>query len=80
MVKAIRQDGTTSRKLIPHNGFHQAALVPTGAETHAGEDVGVYAVGPGAHLLTGTIEQSVIFHVMNHAGNLLGKATKQLEK
>tara|TARA_R110002167_G_scaffold242290_3_gene447753 strand:- start:53853 stop:55775 length:1923 start_codon:yes stop_codon:yes gene_type:complete len=53
-------------------GFHQESLVPLGSETHAGEDVGVFAVGPGAHLITGTNEQSLIFHVMDYAGNLSG--------
>ncbi|WP_299594083.1 alkaline phosphatase [uncultured Microbulbifer sp.] len=54
-------------------GYHQEALVPLGSETHAGEDVGVWARGPGAHLLSGTNEQSLIFHVMAHAGGLLGE-------
>ncbi|MCA0893390.1 alkaline phosphatase [Microbulbifer agarilyticus] len=53
-------------------GFHQESLVPLDSETHGGEDVGVWARGPGAHLLTGTKEQNVIFHVMVHAGGLLG--------
>ncbi|MGL1958585.1 MAG: alkaline phosphatase [Colwellia sp.] len=51
-------------------GFHQEALVPLSSETHAGEDVAVFASGPGAHLVTGTNEQSLIFHVMNYAANL----------
>ncbi|WAJ70310.1 alkaline phosphatase [Catenovulum adriaticum] len=55
-------------------GFHQEAVVPLGSETHAGEDVGVYASGPGAHLLAGTNEQSLIFHVMDFAGNLVTQA------
>lgn len=55
-------------------GFHQEALVALGSETHGGEDVGIYAIGPGAHLLSGTIEQNVIFHVMNHAGDLVRQA------
>ena len=55
-------------------GFHQEALVPRSSETHAGEDVGVYASGPGAHLVTGTNEQSYLFHVMEHAADLVGKA------
>jgi len=52
-------------------GFFQEALVPTGGETHGGEDVGIWARGPGAHLLSGTNEQNFIFHVMVHAGGLL---------
>lgn len=55
-------------------GFHQESLVPLDSETHAGEDVGVFAVGPGAQLITGTNEQSLIFHVMDYAGNLSGTA------
>ncbi len=47
--------------------YHQQALIPTKSETHSGEDVAVYAKGPWAHLLEGTIEQNVVFHVMHHA-------------
>ena len=42
-------------------------LAPLGSETHGGEDVGVYASGPGAHLIGGAVEQSYLFHVMAHA-------------
>ena len=52
------------------SGFHQETLVPLGSETHAGEDVAVYGQGPGAHLVSGTIEQSVIFHAINQAARL----------
>lgn len=55
-------------------GYHQEALIPRDSETHAGEDVGIFASGPGGHLVTGTNEQSVIFHVMNYAGGLSAKA------
>jgi alkaline phosphatase len=51
-------------------GFHQEALVPLSSETHAGEDVAIFASGPGAHLVTGTNEQSLIFHIMNYAAGL----------
>jgi alkaline phosphatase len=60
-------------------GFHQEALVPRGSETHAGEDVGIYARGPGAHLVSGTNEQSVIFHVMDYAADLVTLAEAALE-
>ena len=46
-------------------GFHQEVLVPLEGETHGGEDVAIYAIGPGAHLVTGSHEQSIVFHVMN---------------
>ncbi len=47
--------------------YLQQALIPKGSETHSGEDVAVYAMGPWAHLLNGTIEQNYIFHVMHYA-------------
>ncbi len=48
--------------------FHQQALVPTmGGETHGGEDVAIYAWGPGAEAVAGTLEQNVVFHIMARA-------------
>ena len=60
-------------------GFHQEALVPLGSETHAGEDVVIYGKGPGAHMVSGTNEQNVVFHVMNHAAKLDEKAADALD-
>lgn len=50
-----------------HMNFHQEALVPLSSETHAGEDVAIYAGGPRAHLFHGVQEQNYIFHVMRDA-------------
>lgn len=47
--------------------YLQEATVPMGSETHAGEDVGIYAVGPNAHLFRGVQEQHVIYHIMSDA-------------
>ena len=55
-------------------GFHQEALVPLSSETHAGEDVTIHAKGPLAHLVTGTNEQSIIFHIIEYAADLVNKA------
>jgi len=55
-------------------GFHQESLVPLGSETHSGEDVAIFASGPGAHLVNGTNEQSIIFHIMDFAGDLVTRA------
>ena len=52
-------------------GYYQEVLVPRDGETHSGEDVGIWARGPSADLLSGTHEQNMIFHVMAHAGGLL---------
>jgi alkaline phosphatase len=45
-------------------GFRQQSLVPLGSETHGGEDVAIFASGPGANLFSGAVEQNEIFHVM----------------
>lgn len=47
--------------------YRQQALVPLSSETHGGEDVVVRASGPGARLLSGTIEQHTIFYVAQQA-------------
>lgn len=47
--------------------YVQQALVPKNSESHSGEDVAIYAKGPFAHLVNGTVEQNYIFHVMHHA-------------
>lgn len=47
--------------------FLQEATVPLGSETHAGEDVPIYASGPLSHLVRGSMEQNWIFHVMREA-------------
>ncbi|MGJ8694227.1 MAG: alkaline phosphatase [Thalassotalea sp.] len=55
------------------SGFHQEALIPTGSETHAGEDISLHAMGPNAQLVQGVVEQSVIFHIINQSLGLLAK-------
>jgi alkaline phosphatase len=50
--------------------FHQQSLVPLASETHGGEDVAVYADGPGAYLVHGVMEQNVIYHIMRQAMGL----------
>ena len=50
-----------------HPDYLQEATVPLGSETHAGEDVTVYADGPRAYLFRGTMEQNVVYHVMADA-------------
>ena len=47
--------------------FHQQSLVGLSAETHAGEDVALYARGPGAELARGSINQNEIYHIMRRA-------------
>lgn len=51
-------------------GFHSEALVPLPRATNSGEDVAIYAIGPGSDLVRGVMEQNVIFHVMMEASQL----------
>ncbi len=45
----------------------QQSTVPTGGETHAGEDVALFATGPGAQRARGVIEQNVIYNIIRKA-------------
>lgn len=47
--------------------FKQEAVVPFANETHGGEDVAVFAVGAGANLVHGVMEQNWIFQVMRES-------------
>ncbi len=43
--------------------YLQEATLPLGGETHSGEDVAVFAYGPGAAAVRGSLEQNVLFHL-----------------
>jgi len=47
--------------------YLQESAIPMSAETHGGEDVPVYARGPGADAVHGTIEQNRIYFIMKDA-------------
>ncbi len=49
------------------SSFMQEATVPMAQETHAGEDVPIYAGGPRAALFHGVREQHYIYHAMVEA-------------
>jgi alkaline phosphatase len=78
-----RRDISTIDTTAP--GYHQEALIPTlnssadgVSETHGGEDVPVYASGPGAHSATGSYEQNLLFHVMLQASDWEREAMRRL--
>lgn len=50
-----------------HPDFLQEAAIPLASETHAAEDVAIFANGPKAHLFHGVQEQSYIYQVMANA-------------
>ncbi len=47
--------------------YMQEAIVPLRQESHGGEDVGIWARGPGSHAVRGSVEQNAIFHFMLQA-------------
>lgn len=56
-----KYENTTSPDYIQYSG------VPLKSETHGGEDVALFAIGPMAHLFHGVHEQVYIAHVMGYA-------------
>lgn len=64
---------TLTKSLVEDPNYLQEAIIPLTAETHAAEDVAIFAGGPKAHLFHGIMEQNVIYHVMAEA---LGFAEK----
>ena len=57
--------------------YVQESLVPLSSETHGGEDLGIYAIGPWAHLFQGTVEENYTFHVMNYASKIGERLSKK---
>lgn len=75
-----RDDETNSRVPLTDseaNDYKQKfpSTVPKDSETHGGEDVGVFARGPWAHMFSSTYEQNVIPHLMAYA-SCIGKGLK----
>ncbi len=56
-----------TNELVQNSNYLQESTVPLPAETHAAEDVAIFAYGPQAHLFHGIMEQNVIYHVMADA-------------
>lgn len=71
-VSAGRPVLTQEQALDP--AFRQPSLVPSGSETHGGQDVPIYAQGPRAHLFSGLVEQSYIYYVIEDALSLKKRA------
>ncbi|NOT83319.1 MAG: alkaline phosphatase [Methylococcaceae bacterium] len=58
---------TLTNDLVKGSDYLQESIIPLAAETHAAEDVAIFAYGPQAHLFHGIMEQNVIYHVMAEA-------------
>lgn len=58
---------------VLHPDYLQEVMIPLASETHAGDDVSVFATGVNAHLIRGSMEQNWIFYVMADALRLARK-------
>ncbi len=47
--------------------YMQESTVPLANESHGGDDVGIWARGPGSEAVHGTVEQNVIYHFIVQA-------------
>lgn len=54
-----------------HPNFMQEAMVPGNSETHGGDDVGIWARGPGSQAVRGNLEQNTIFHLLTQPQPLI---------
>lgn len=50
-----------------HPDYMQESIVPLSNESHGGDDVGIWARGPGAEAARGSLEQNAIFHILLQA-------------
>ena len=53
-----------------HPDYLQESAVPLGSETHSGEEVGIYAIGPYSWRFRGTVKNTKIFDVISSAMGL----------
>ncbi|MBP6003103.1 MAG: alkaline phosphatase [Pyrinomonadaceae bacterium] len=56
-----------SQEMVTDPDYKQEANIPMTSETHAGEDVAIFAMGVNAHLIRGSMEENWIFYVMADA-------------
>ncbi|MGC1303921.1 MAG: alkaline phosphatase [Caulobacteraceae bacterium] len=56
--------------------YLQPASIPLPAQTHGGDDVPVYARGPGAQWIHGVLEQNALYWIMRQAVPALAKTAK----
>jgi len=68
-VREADSDALTDN-MVQAPDFRQQTAVRLRSETHAGEDVALYAVGPGSHHFNGVMEQDEIGQIL---GDLLAK-------
>ncbi|HEX5124553.1 MAG TPA: alkaline phosphatase [Rhodanobacteraceae bacterium] len=51
--------------------YEQESTMPLPSETHSGEDVAVFARGPGSDAVRGSLEQNALFHVIAQSSDTI---------
>lgn len=62
-----------TQEQVTNPDYKQEAIFPKTAETHGGEDVGIFAIGANAWTIHGVMEQNWIFYAMQEALQLKKK-------
>lgn len=59
-----------TQEIVTDPDYLQEAMIPLADETHGGEDVAIFAIGPNAYLIRGSMEENWTFYVMADAMRL----------
>lgn len=51
--------------------YEQESMMPLGSETHSGDDVAVFARGPGSDAVHGSMEQNALFHIVAQSSDAI---------
>ncbi len=63
----IRDDVEQTDNMVQDKDYKQQTAIKRASETHGGEDVALFAKGPGAEQVHGIIDQAEIFDIMGKA-------------
>ena len=66
----LRSDEAQTDNMVQDKNYRQQAAIRRPSETHGGEDVALFAKGPGAERVHGIIDQAEIFDIMVAATGL----------
>ncbi|HHL43160.1 MAG TPA: alkaline phosphatase, partial [Hellea balneolensis] len=66
----VRNDKALTEEQVADKNYRQQTAIPRPSETHGGEDVALFAKGPGAENVHGVIDQYEIFNIMKTATDL----------
>jgi len=63
----VRDDVEQTANMVQDKDYKQQSAIKRASETHGGEDVALFAKGPGAEQVHGVIDQAEIFGIMGKA-------------